>query len=334
MTVVHPADAARLALARRERLRSRLRAASLRGAAALMDLTSHGLRRLPQRARYIPADALTLPLAALWPRQTIIERNFATMLNLPTHDPRVKVLARRGVQNFGRMAIDFLTVRTMAPADILRWGTSAGETDFNDAMSEGRGVILALPHVGSWDVGAAFAQARGLKLSVVTESNWATELVAGSRVERGVTLVPRDRGLRLLFRALQRNECVVMLSDLANAGVQTMDVPFFGHPAPFPMGPARLSQHTGAPILVITSVRLPDSTYLIKTDPPLRPDTSRSAEDEVARLTAAVASGFERIIRQYPDQWYAFHPVWPAEAATQERERARAEQQRAEQRPR
>jgi KDO2-lipid IV(A) lauroyltransferase len=171
-------------------------------------------------------------------------------------------------------------------------------------------VIFALPHVGSWDVAAAFAQALELKLTVVTESNWVTELVAGSRTQHGVTLAPRDRSLRPLFQALRRNECVVMLSDVAHEGIQTMDVDFFGRPAPFPMGPARLAQRTGAPILVVTSVRQDDGTYLIAAGEPLVPDDSHPPEEEIARLTAEVACGFERIIRNAPDQWYPFGRVW------------------------
>jgi KDO2-lipid IV(A) lauroyltransferase len=276
-----------------------------------MDHVSHGLRRLPERGRYLPADAISSSLAAIWPRMRVIERNFAIMLGTSVNDPAAKELARRSVRNFGRMAIDFLTVRTMSDQEVLRWGIGVGESEFAKATNAGRGVIFALPHAGSWDVAAAYAQARGLNLTVVTESNWFTELVASSRKEQGVALVPRDRSLRALFRALRRKEVVVMLSDLATEGIQTLDVPFCGHPAPFPMGPARLAQYTSAPIMVVTSARQLDGTYLIAASAPLQPDPTRPAEEEVARLTAEVAAGFERIIRAYPDQWYPFHDVWP-----------------------
>jgi KDO2-lipid IV(A) lauroyltransferase len=240
----------------------------------------------------------------------LLEHNFATMLGVNPGDPEARRLARASVRSFGRMAIDFLTVRTMSSRLILAWGTGMGEETFETARSGGRGVIFALPHVGSWDVAAAWAQAYGLRLTVVTESNWATELVAGSRSEHGVTLVPRDRSLRALFRALQRNECVVMLSDVVHEGIQVLDVPFFGRPAPFPMGPARLAQHTGAPILVIASVRQLDGRYLVAANEALCADPAKPAGVEVARLTAEVVRGFERIIRAYPEQWYPFGQIW------------------------
>jgi lauroyl/myristoyl acyltransferase len=123
--------------------------------------------------------------------------------------------------------------------------------------------------------------------------------------------VPRAQSLRALFRALARDECVVLLGDIAPEGVETAQVPFFGRPAPFPLGPARLAQRTRAPILVISCVRMPDYTYRLEAQPPLRADPTRPADAAVLDLTAAIAARFERLIAAWPEQWYPFHPVWP-----------------------
>lgn len=275
-----------------------------------MDGISHTLRAIPARRRYVLADTLTGALAALW-RRPLIAQNFAAMLGVtPTH-PRAQRLARASVRNYGRMAIDFLMVRTMTRAEVLAWIQPRHAEYLDAALQGGRGAILALPHVGSWDVAAAFAQAYGYQLNVVTESNWVAELVAGSRDGQGVALIPRDKSLRPLFRALARNECAVMLADIVQDEMQAIDAPFFGRPAPFPLGPARLSQHTGAPIVVASCVRLPDNTYQIEAQPPLYPPDDRTAEEATAALATAVAAGFERIVAANPAQWYPFHAVWP-----------------------
>lgn len=290
-----------------------LRRNALDVATALMDATSYTLRRLPPPIRYLPADAVTLPLTRLaLPHKAVIERNFAVMLGLPDDHPRVRSLARASVENFGRMAIDYLGVRTMTADEVLTWVSSRGEEYLSDALGGGRGVILALPHLGSWDVAAAFAQAFGCRLTVVTESDWMADLVAGSRSGTGLTLVPRDRSLRMLFRTLARNDCVAMLSDIAADGLQAAQVPFFGRPAPFPTGPARLSRRTGASILVVSSVRLPDKTYRVEAQPPLRADPDKADLEDIRDLTAAMAAGFERVVAAYPEQWYPFHPIWNA----------------------
>jgi lauroyl/myristoyl acyltransferase len=298
---------------RHKRRAARLRGGLLTGASVLMDLASEAVRHLPPRVRYMPADAITVPLALLWwRRRTVTAQNFAIMLGLSPADPRVRTLARHSMRNFGRMAIDFLMVRTMAARDTRAWGTPVGESCLADAQRDHRGIIIVLPHAGSWDVAAAYAQAYGLQLNIVTESNFLTELVARSRTGHGVRLVPRDQSLRALFRALARDECVVLLGDIAPEGVETAEVPFFGRPAPFPLGPARIAQRTGAPIVVISCVRMPDYTYRLEAQPPLRADPTGPADAAALALTAAIAASFERIIAAWPAQWYPFHPIWPS----------------------
>ena len=293
------------------RVAAALYTGSLVGAAALMDGVSRVVRALPARYRYLPADLVTLPVIPLAARlRTTIERNYALALAAPITDPRVRRFARASVRNYGRMAIDFLAVRTMTPDEVLGWVTPVNERYLRDALAGGRGALLILPHFGSWDVAASFAQAFGLQLTIVTEGNWVAELVAGSRTSRGVTLVPRERSLRPLFRALARNECVVMLSDIAKDDLQAVAAPFLGRPARFPLGPARLSRQTGAPILVVSCARLPDGGYCIEPQPLLHADPDKPAQEAVADLTARVAAGFARVVAAHPAQWYPFHEIW------------------------
>jgi KDO2-lipid IV(A) lauroyltransferase len=286
-----------------------------------MDGVSRALRLVPARARYLPADAITLPLGLLWVRRGVpsgdpLVHNVAVALGRPPGNPRVRAVAARAVRNFGRMASDFLVVRTMTAAQVRAWVTTSGEQHLYTALAAGHGVIFALPHVGSWDVAAAYSAAAYGPLTVVVESNWATELVAGSRTKQGVTLAARDRSLRAVLRALARNECVAIMSDLAREGLQMAEVPFFGRAAPFPLGPARLARHTGAAILVVDCVRLPDGRYRLEAQPPLRSDPHLPAAQDAVALTAAIAAGFERIIRAYPDQWYPFGRIWPGGRGT------------------
>lgn len=296
--------------ARGRRFSRPLRRLSLSIAAWLMDGVSHSLRFLPPRLRYLPANAITFPLSYVW-RRRIISTNYATILRASPDDPGVRAIARESIRNYGRMAIDFLAARTMDPNDVARHAQAEGYENYNDALKDNHGVIFVLPHAGSWDIAAVIAESFGVKITVVTEGDWVTELVSGSRLTHGVTLVPRNHSLRTLFRALSRKEAVVLLSDYANIGVPTINVPFFGKLAPFPDGPARLAYRTGAPLLVISCIRMPDRTYHIAAQAPIRPDPSLSENDNIAFLTAGMAAGFQRVIARHPEHWYPYHPVWP-----------------------
>lgn len=282
---------------------------SLALAGALLDAVATTVRLAPTSARYVLSDGVVWAIGPLLGRpRREATHNFVRVVGAD----RAAAAAEQSLRNYGRMAMDFLASRTMAAEQLLALTDLHGEEGFRAAMAHGRGAIFALPHAGCWDVAAAFAQAYDCQLTIVTESDWGTELVAGSRRAHGVTLAPRNQSLRPLFRALRRQECVVMLSDYAPRGVQTAQAPFFGAQAPFPLGPARLALATGAPVLVIMCARMPGGRYLLEAQEPLYPVGERNSEAAAIAMTTQIAAGFERIVRAYPEQWYPYHPVWPA----------------------
>ncbi|HVC80251.1 MAG TPA: lysophospholipid acyltransferase family protein [Chloroflexota bacterium] len=286
-------------------------------ASALMEMASKGILGLPPSVRYGLSDVLTTPAAPFFlGRRPAVARNYAVVLGGSATSPRARRLARASVGNYGRMAMDFLAVRVMSDKEILSWARPRHLEHFEAALGDGRGIIMALPHLGSWDVAAAFAQAYGCDLTVITEDTWAARLVANSRDGHRLTLVPRGGSLRPVFRSLLARGCVAMLCDMAPPGVPAVAVPFFGHPAPFPVGPARLAHHTGAPILIVGSVRQPDHSYILELLPPIRANRSLPAAQAIPAATAAIATGFEQLISAYPEQWYAFRSVWPDQDPT------------------
>src|SRR5919201_1179210 len=299
-----------------KRVRRKSAAAAARGslwlASGIMEGLGRGLRLLPPGSRYLPADGLAAGLKPLLRKQRRqAEANYAIMLDLPSDHPRVRGLARQSLRNYARMATDFLRVRTMTRDQVLAWGRPMGEDYFAAALAEGRGVIFALAHCGSWDVAAAYALAYGVKLTIVTEDSWTSRLVASSRQGFGVTLAPRQSALRLTFKALARNEVVAIIADLVEKGFQTVTVPFFGKPAPFPVGPARLAHRTGAAVMVCSGFRMADGSYRIEGQTPLHIDRSLPEAQAVATLTAQIAARFEALIGAHPEQWYPYRPVWP-----------------------
>jgi KDO2-lipid IV(A) lauroyltransferase len=208
------------------------------------------------------------------------------------------------------MAVDFLWVRTLDDTDVLAATALGQEQHLWGALEAGCGVILVLPHLGCWDVAAARASASGVPVSIVTESGWQAHLASAARLRPLVKLVPRDRSLRALLEALRRNEGVVLLSDLARPGLQTIGVPFFGGLTPLPNGPARLALKTGAPIVALACVRTSPFRYRVEFRPAIWPPVATGRAAAVECLTSHVAREFEALIRACPEQWYPFGRVW------------------------
>jgi KDO2-lipid IV(A) lauroyltransferase len=104
-------------------------------------------------------------------------------------------------------------------------------------------------------------------------------------------------------------------------------VDFFGALAEVPAGPARLALRTGARVIPAVMAREPGHDELIRPilDFDLRFQPSGDEEQDVREITQQIMSSLERFIRQYPDQWFMFRPMWPASQPALEPEQAVAQ---------
>ena len=110
-----------------------------------------------------------------------------------------------------------------------------------------------------------------------------------SRSRVGVNIVPIENARRRSLRGAAQRASPSAWSPTATSPTG-IDVPFFGHPAPIPAGPALLALETGATIYVSAARRIRDGRYAGTPDP--RPDAGTGTRRErMVALTAAIAVG-------------------------------------------
>jgi phosphatidylinositol dimannoside acyltransferase len=182
------------------------------------------------------------------------------------------------------------------------------------AFASGRQMILVGMHFGALELPAVYVSGRlGHPVTVPMETvpepaiqRWFEE----TRGRVGVRIVTLRGARRELLAAIGRGESVGLVADRDITGGGVL-VPYFGHAARFPIGPAMLAVETGLPVFVGGARRLPEGRYrarLIAVEAP--PDGARRAR--VTMLTARIAAAMETIIADAPEQWWgAFHAVWP-----------------------
>jgi KDO2-lipid IV(A) lauroyltransferase len=182
------------------------------------------------------------------------------------------------------------------------------------ALSSGRPIMLVGMHFGAIELPVVeVSHLVGHRVTAPMEAvvdpvlqRWFLE----TRGRVGVTIVPLIDARRTLLRALRRGESVGMVADRDILGNGLL-VPFFGHPAPIPAGPALIAVEAGVPLYVGAARRTRDRRYrgrLILVPAP----EGGTRRQRVTALTAAMAQGFESLLADAPEQWWgAFHPVWP-----------------------
>ena len=193
-----------------------------------------------------------------------------------------------------------------------------------EAFSGDRPVIFLGLHFGAVELpGLYLANRTGRRTTAPMETLADPALqawFASTRSRVGVRIVGLREARRELTAALRRGEAVGLIADrdITGGGLQ---VPFFGAPAPMPIGPALLAIESGAPIYVAAMRREGIGRYrgrLARVDVP----AEGSRRERVTGIVTAVAAAFEEAISHAPEQWWAtFFPIWPdiEPAATEER---------------
>ncbi len=219
---------------------------------------------------------------------------------------------------YGRYWHELFQLSVRDPAPFIATVRSEGEEHVAAAARLGKGVVMAMPHLGNWDLGAAWLASLGYPLTVVAEPvdppelyDWfvATRARLGMRV---VALGPEAGGL--LLRELKENRVVGLVGDRDITG-DGVEVEFFGERTRLPGGPALLALRTGAPLLPVGCYFRPGRGHAVHILPPLQTGRQGRLRDDVTRVTQQLAHRFEELIRAAPDQWLLMQPNWPSDGA-------------------
>jgi len=102
-----------------------------------------------------------------------------------------------------------------------------------------------------------------------------------------------------------------MLFDVVRPG-EGVRVRFFDAEAEMSSAPARIALRTGSRVLTTVVARDPaDPMRLVPyIDFDIGFEPTGDEEADVKALTQAMASSFEGFVRRFPEQWFAFRPVW------------------------
>lgn len=202
---------------------------------------------------------------------------------------------------------------------VARWD---GIEVFEAALASRQGVIMIVPHLGSWEmygqaVGERFVDAHGPLTALFrpARKKWMAEVLAGSRDRKGLQTLPTTvKGVRGLMRTLKQGGYTGILPDQVPPAGQGVWAPFLGRPAYTMTLLPRLAQTTGAKVFLGVCERMPGGRYVVRFEPfdgTALTDPQASVED----AAAAMNDGIERLIRALPGQY-----VWDYARYKQPRE--------------
>src|SRR5579872_6282895 len=93
-------------------------------------------------------------------------RHLRRVLGRPLSRSEMRSWTRRAFQMYARYWMEGARLGALAPGVIeSRMTVAGGWEQFRSAMASGRGVVLALPHVGSWEWGGAWLALKGYPMT-------------------------------------------------------------------------------------------------------------------------------------------------------------------------
>ncbi|MGV0645086.1 phosphatidylinositol mannoside acyltransferase [Mycolicibacterium sp. XJ879] len=186
-------------------------------------------------------------------------------------------------------------------------------------LEAGRGVVVALPHSGNWDMAGVWLVQNHGSFTTVAERLKPESLYnrfVAYRESLGFEVLPSSGGPRppyeILRERLRDNHIVCLMAerDLSRNGV-TVD--FFGEPTRMPAGPAKLAIETGATLLPAHCWFEGDGWGM-----GVYPAVDTSSGD-VTAITQALADRFARNIAAHPADWHMMQPQWLADLPAERR---------------
>lgn len=180
----------------------------------------------------------------------------------------------------------------------------------DEALSAGKGAILATGHIGNWELPALLLGSLGYPLSVVTGEQM-NSLLAGSvkraKEEKGIGVIGPGQSYRKLYRILKGGSLVALLldGDIFEGGVP---VELFGREVNLPRGAARLAMSTGAPVLGVCCRRISDNRSKMSMEVLIAPDEAARIGETASQ--ERIFPAIEGYIRDNSDQWCIFRRFW------------------------
>jgi phosphatidylinositol dimannoside acyltransferase len=294
---------------------------SLRARLWLFKFLGGLLERLPERldVRVGEVVASFIGRAPRWRTSTLADNLGQVLAGGTGEDADPAILDRyltRALGTYGRYWTEGAKLPALSRGTVTqRIRFTEGEHHLRDALGTGRGVVLALPHVGSWEWGGTFLADLGWPMTAVAERLEPPELFdwfAAKRYQMGLGIIALDESASASVAKVLRSGGLVGLlcdRDLQHNGIA---VDLFGSPTTVPAGPAMLALRTGAVLMCAAVYSGPGRDHHVVVTPPLDTQRQGALRSDVARVTQAVTDELGWLIRRAPEQWHVLQANWPA----------------------
>jgi lauroyl/myristoyl acyltransferase len=216
-------------------------------------------------------------------------------------------------RNFCFSVIELLRVGSTPVARIKKMFSGDDISALEPYLVEGRGAILALPHLGNWELAGVVLRHFGIPLFVIMRSQKNPLIDAYLNRMRETTAIDAvkmgPRTITGVIHKLKQGQVLAILPDI-RAKTTPVTVDFLGGKADIARGMAFFAHSADVPILTVRLRREGWTRHHWSLGEAFHPDAAADREADVTRMTKAVMARLDAEIRERPDQYFWFNKRW------------------------
>ena len=210
-------------------------------------------------------------------------------------------------------AVESLRTPSLTAEWVRRVIVCDGLQKVQDHLKTGKGLLLAIPHTGNWELAGVSIPLLGVPVAVIVRRQknlLADEYLNRMRRHTGLEVVPADsKSFAGCVRRLREGCVIAILPDL-RAKARSVRVRFLGIETDVPAGMAVFAREAGVPIMPGCALRQGWARHRWVAFDPIWPDPAADQDADVQRMTQAVMDVLTGIIRENPEQYFWYNKRW------------------------
>lgn len=227
------------------------------------------------------------------------------------------VMIYRNFFTFGQVILDKVAVFSGFNNTLTHY--SEGMEHIENLIALDQGAMLVSSHLGGWSLAGHFLEENGPRprlFMLDAEHDKIKEVIGQAETKHQLDIVPITKELTHvieLAKSLRNKQFIAILGDRYLEGARTLQLPFLGRKARFPLGPFDLAVRFKVPVSFVFTVKEDKTRYRCFASPPYgEKDLQglKNRREKTEYLASQYVKTLEQFVKRYPEQWFNYYDFW------------------------